>query len=89
MSISLIRKILSYMNKFFILIILNILFFSKVIAATANCANGECEFINSYHYKYAKTYCSQNISFEEVETEFSYFTILETDQKCEVFEITE
>ena len=77
------------MNKFFILIILNILFFSKVIAATANCANGECEFINSYHYKYAKTYCSQNISFKEVETEFSYFTILETDQKCEVFEITE
>ena len=89
MSISLIRKILSYMNKFFILIILNILFFSKVIAATANCANGECEFINSYHYKYAKTYCSQNLSFEEVETELSYFTILKTSQKCEVFEITE
>ena len=77
------------MNKFFILIILNILFFSKGIAATANCAGGECEFINSYHYKYAKTYCSQNINFEEVETEFSYFTISETDQKCEVFEITE
>ena len=77
------------MNKLFILIILNILFFSKVIAATVNCANGECEFINSYHYKYAKTYCSQNLRFEEVETEFSYFTILKTGQKCEVFEITE
>ena len=77
------------MNKFFILIILNILFFSKVIAATVNCANGECEFINSYHYKYAKTYCSQNLSFKEVETVLSYFTILKTGQKCEVFEITE
>jgi hypothetical protein len=77
------------MNKFFILITLNILFFSKVIATTANCTNGECEFINSYQYKYAKTYCSQNLSYEEVETELSYFTILKTDQKCEVFEITE
>ena len=77
------------MNKFFILITLNILFFSKVIAATASCAYGECKFINSYHYKYAKTNCFQNLSFEEVETEFSYFTILKTDQKCEVFEITE
>ena len=73
------------MNKFFILIILNILFFSKVIAATANCVNGECEFINSYHYKFAKTYCSQNLSFENVTTEHSYFTILKTGQKCEVF----
>ena len=54
------------MNEFFIFIILNILFFSKVIAATANCVNGECEFINSYHYKFAKTYCAQNLSFEEV-----------------------
>ena len=77
------------MNKFFILIILNILFFSKGIAATANCAGGECEFINSYHYKYAKTYCSQNLSFEEVETDFSYFTILKTGEKCEEFEITD
>ena len=77
------------MNKFFILIILNILFFSKVIAATANWVNGECEFINSYHYKFAKTYCSQNLSFEEVETELSYFTIMKSGQKCEVFEITE
>ena len=77
------------MNKFFIWIILNILFFSKVIAATANCPNGECEFINSYHYKFAKTYCYQNLSFEEVETELSYFTILKTSQKCEIFETTE
>jgi len=74
------------MNKFFILIILNILFFSKVIAATANCANGECEFINSYHYKFAKTYCSQNLSFEEVETELSYFTIIKNWSKmCRFF----
>ena len=72
------------MNKFFILIILNILFFSKVIAATANCVNGECEFINSYQYKFAKTYCSQNLSFEKVEAELSYFTILKTGQKWQV-----
>ena len=77
------------MNKFFILIILNILFFSKVIAATVNCVNGECEFINSHHYKFAKTYCAQNLSFEKVKAELSYFTILKTSQKCDVFEIIE
>ena len=59
------------------------------MAATANCVNGECEFINSHHYKFAKTYCAQNLSFEEVKAELSYFTILKTGQKCEVFEITE
>ena len=75
------------MNKFFILIILNILFFSKVIAATANCDNGECEFFNSNHYKSAKTYCLQNLNFEDVQTEFLYFTILKTSEKCAVFEI--
>ena len=72
-----------------IIIILNLFVFNKVIAATVNCSGGECEFNNSYHYKYAKTYCSQNLSFEEVETELSYFTILKTSQKCDVFEITE
>jgi hypothetical protein len=77
------------MNKLFILIILNILFFSKVIAATVNCSGGECEFSNSNHYKQAKTYCPQVLTYEDVETELTYFTILKTVQKCEVFEITE
>ena len=76
------------MNKFFILIILNILFFSKVIAATANCANGECEFINSYHYKYAKTYCLQSLNYEEVETDYVNFIIQKTGEKCAVYETT-
>tara|TARA_B110000037_G_C17083630_1_gene491019 strand:- start:894 stop:1133 length:240 start_codon:yes stop_codon:yes gene_type:complete len=77
------------MNKLFILIILNILFFSNVIAATANCSNGKCEFNNSYDYKFAKTYCLQTLNFEDVETKYLYFTILATGQKCDVFEVDE
>jgi hypothetical protein len=61
------------------------LFFSKVIAATANCVNGECEFINSHHYKFAKTYCAQNLSFEEVKGELSYFAILKNWSKMRSF----
>jgi len=75
------------MNKIFILIILNIFFISKVIAATANCSNGECEFNDSYHYKYTRTYCFQTLSFENVETQYSYFTILKTGQKCDIFDV--
>ena len=77
------------MNKFLALIILNTLFFSKVIAATAICSNGECEFNNSYHYKYARTYCLQNLNFEDVKTEYLYFEILKTGQICDVFETSD
>jgi len=75
------------MNKFLILVIIKIFFFSEVIAATANCDNGECKFTNSNHYMSAKTYCLQNLNFEDVQTEFLYFTILRTNEKCNVFEI--
>ena len=84
MSINLVKKYLPKWINFY-LDNSKYIVFSKVIAATANCVNGECEFINSYHYEFAKTYCSQNLSFENVTTELSYFTILKTGQKCEVF----
>jgi len=73
------------------IILLSIIFLTitKVNATTANCSGGECEFNYSHHYSYVKTNCFQNLSFEEVETELSYFKILKTGQKCEVFEITE
>ena len=59
---------------------------NNLIAATVNCNAGECEFYNSNHYKYAKTHCMQTLSYENVETYFSYFTIIKTGQKCEVTE---
>tara|TARA_B100000795_G_scaffold107608_1_gene79455 strand:+ start:315 stop:494 length:180 start_codon:yes stop_codon:yes gene_type:complete len=59
------------------------------MAANVNCSGGECEFNNNNHYKQAKTYCSQVLTYEDVETELLYFKILRTAQKCEVFEITE
>lgn len=74
------------MKNFLIFIILNILFFSKAIGATANCSGGECDFDNSFHYKSAKTYCAQNINYEDVETNYLYFIIIQTGQKCDVFE---
>ena len=63
------------MNKFLTVLTICILFFTHIIGATANCSGGECEFTNSNHYKYAKTYCVQTLNFEEVETDFLHFTI--------------
>ena len=71
------------------ILIINLFIFNSLMAATVNCSGGECEFNNSNHYKQAKTYCPQVLAYEDVETEISYFTILKTGQKCEVFEITE
>ena len=66
------------MSKFLIILVLSYLsFFSNVISATANCSGGECQ---------AKTYCVEILTFEEVETNFSYFTILSTGKRCNVFE---
>tara|TARA_B100000902_G_C26783345_1_gene656137 strand:- start:398 stop:583 length:186 start_codon:yes stop_codon:yes gene_type:complete len=56
------------------------------MSATVNCSGGECQFDNSTHYKKAKTYCTENLNFEEVETNFLYFTILRTGKRCDVFE---
>ena len=63
------------MNKFLTVLTICILFFTHIIGATANCSGGKCEFTNSNHYKYAKTYCVQTLNFEEVETDFLHFTI--------------
>ena len=70
------------MNNVFILIFL----ISKVIAATADCWNWECEFNNSYHYKSAIICCLQTLIFEDVETQYSYFKTLKSGQICDVFE---
>jgi len=63
------------MNKFLAVLTICILFFTHIVGATGNCSGGECEFTNSNHYKYAKTYCVQTLNFEEVETDFLHFTI--------------
>ena len=70
------------------IILLSIIFLTitKVNATTANCSGGECEFNYSHHYSYVKTNCFQNLSFEEVETSFMFFTILKNGQKCKVLE---
>ena len=73
-------------------IFLTLLSFSLMIVtnaegATANCSGGECEFNYSYHYKNAKTYCLKTISYEDVETNDLYFTILKTGQECKVYKI--
>ena len=69
-----------------IIIILNLFVFNKVIAATVNCSGGECEFNNSYHYKYAKTYCPQTLIYEDVKTDYTNFIVTKNGKKCEVFE---
>ena len=66
--------------------IINLLCLSKVIGATANCSGGECNFDNSFHYKSAKTYCTQTLVYEKVETDFLYFTIIKNGKRCDVFE---
>jgi hypothetical protein len=73
-------------KKIITLLCLNFLILTSVNGATANCSGGECEFNYSHHYKYAKTNCFQNLSFEEVETTFMYFTILKTKEECRILE---
>ena len=65
MSINLVKKYLPKWINFY-LDNSKYIVFSKVIAATANCVNGEYKFINSNHYKYAETYCSQNLSLKKL-----------------------
>ena len=61
-------------------------FFTNVIGANASCVGGKCEFNNSIHYKTATTYCMQTLNYEDVKTDFQYFTILNTGEVCEVLE---
>ena len=74
------------MKKIVFLFILNLLFFSSAKSATANCTGGSCIFENSFHYKYAKTYCPQVLTHEEVETNYNYFIISKTGEQCTVLE---
>ena len=74
------------MKIFFITIVLNIMVWNSAIAATVNCNNGNCQFINSIHYKIATTYCLQTLSYEEVRTDYFSFTILETGEQCQIIE---
>ena len=72
-------------------ILLSLLSFSLMIVTnahgtTANCSGGKCEFNNSYPYKNAKMHCLQTLSYEDVETDFLYFTILKNGQECKVYE---
>ena len=63
------------MKIFLITIIINIVIWTNAIATTANCDNGKCGFINSIHYKSATTYCLQLLNYEEVKTDYLFFTI--------------
>ena len=74
------------MKKFLFILILYSLFLTKVFGANASCNGGKCEFNNSIHYKTATTYCMQTLNYEEVKTDFQYFTILNTGEVCEVLE---
>ena len=74
------------MSKLFSLAFLYILIINNASAAIANCSGGECEMINSYHYSYVKTHCLQNLNFEEVKTDYLYFVISKTGQRCTVIE---
>jgi len=59
---------------------------TSVMAAIANCSGGDCEFINSNHYKRATTYCFQTLNYEEVETDFLHFKISKTGELCQILE---
>jgi len=74
------------MRFFIVLVTFGILLFTNANGANANCSGGDCEFNFSNHYKYAKTHCMQTLNYENVETNFSSFTIIKNGQKCEVTE---
>jgi hypothetical protein len=71
-------------KKIITLLSLSYLIMTSVNGTTVNCSGGECNFNNSIHYHYAKTYCMENLNFEKVETDFQYFTISKTGKRCDV-----
>ena len=73
------------MKAFLVTICLSIIVFNTAIGAAVNCIDGECEFINSVHYKTATTYCLQTLTYQNVETDYTFFTILETGEQCQVY----
>tara|TARA_B100000780_G_C20987577_1_gene394851 strand:+ start:237 stop:470 length:234 start_codon:yes stop_codon:yes gene_type:complete len=68
------------------ILIINLFIFNNLMAATANCSGGECKFNNSNHYKQAKTYCPQVLTYEDVKTDYTNFIITNTGEKCEIYE---
>ena len=54
-------------------------------ATTVNCTGGKCDFNYSNLYKSAKTDCSEYLSFEKVEINYLYFTIIRTGKKCQIY----
>ena len=73
------------MKAFLVAISLSIIVFNTAMSASANCINGQCEFIDSVHYKTATTFCLQTLTYQDVETDYTFFTILETGEKCQVY----
>jgi len=74
------------MKKLLYILIIYPFFFTNVIGANASCDRGKCEFNNSIHYKTATTYCMQTLSFEEVETDYTSFTIIKTGELCQIID---
>ena len=72
------------MKTYLAIIFMNIIFLNNANSAEANCINGKCEIINSIHYKLVTTYCLQTLNYEKVDTYYSFFTILNTGEKCQV-----
>lgn len=75
------------MNKFLTITIIYASFWTSATGATVNCSDGKCNFTDSYHYKDATTHCQQTLNYEEVETNFLYFTILKNGQQCDISEV--
>ena len=67
-------------------IICIILVSTNLKAATAVCSAGECDIFMSIHYEWVETNCMQSLYFEEIETSFMYFEIVETGQRCTVWD---
>ena len=72
------------MKTYLAIIFMNIIFLNNANSAEANCINGKCEIINSIHYKLVTTYCLQTLNYEKVDTDFSFFKILSTGERCQV-----
>ena len=74
------------MKTYLAIIFINIMLLNNTFSGEANCINGKCEIINSTHYKSVTTYCLQTLSYEKVDTNYLFFTVLNTGEKCQVIE---
>ena len=74
------------MKKLLGILVLGLLWCNNVNAARATCIGGECDIMFSLHYEWVETNCFFSMFNEEVETSFLYFIVVDTDQKCLVFD---